>query len=240
MHEFAFPNEIVERVKARRGRLHPYAEIDPARTALVVIDMQNAFMSPGAPVEIPTARGIVDNINRLAAALRKAGGIVTWVQMTLNAIDDWPVFLTHTLGPKQADGLVRSLTGGSEGHRLWSGLDVQKHDYVVRKNRFSAFLPTACTLPADLKKRGIDTVIIVGTLTSVCSESSARDAVMLDFKTIMVSDGNATRSDQEHGAALIAFIQSFGDVRTTEETIKLIKLGKGSSVSARETAQASA
>ena len=56
-HSFSFPREIIERVAVRRGRLHPYDAIDPRRTALVVIDMQNAFLAPGAPVEIPLARG---------------------------------------------------------------------------------------------------------------------------------------------------------------------------------------
>ena len=76
MHKFTVPKAIVERVNARRGRLHVYEQIDPQRTALIVIDMQNAFMAPGAPTEIPTARELVPNINRIASALRAAGGTV--------------------------------------------------------------------------------------------------------------------------------------------------------------------
>jgi ureidoacrylate peracid hydrolase len=225
MHNFSFPDKIVERLKARRGRLHVYEDLNPRRAALVVIDMQNAFLAPGAPTEIPVARDIVPNINRIAASLRTAGGTIVWVQMTLNAISDWPVFLEHVLGPDQAEALVASLKDGSKGHRLWEALDVRNEDLVVKKNRFSAFLHTASPLMDQLRERGIDTVIIVGTLTSVCSESSARDAIMQDFKTIMVTDANATRTDEEHAAAMIAFITSFGDVRTAQETIELIERG---------------
>ena len=74
MHNVELSPAIVERVKRRRGdRLHAYERLDPARTALIVIDMQNAWVEPGvSPLEIPTTRDIVDNINRLAAAVRAA------------------------------------------------------------------------------------------------------------------------------------------------------------------------
>ena len=71
--------EIIDRVMERRGRLHLYDRLDPTRTALVVIDMQNAFVAPGAPVEVPAARAIVKDINRLAKELRKRGVAVIWV-----------------------------------------------------------------------------------------------------------------------------------------------------------------
>jgi len=68
MHKAEIRREIVERVLARRGRLHLFESLDPKRTALLVIDMQNAFVAPGAPMEVPAARAIVGPINRLAAA----------------------------------------------------------------------------------------------------------------------------------------------------------------------------
>lgn len=71
--------EIIERVIARRGRLHIFDRLDPKRTALVVIDMQNAFVAPGAPMEVPAARAIVAPVNRFAAELRRRGVLVIWV-----------------------------------------------------------------------------------------------------------------------------------------------------------------
>ena len=115
---------ILEAAAKRRGRPHVYDEIVPSRTALVVIDLQNAFMRPGAS-----------------------------------------------------------------------------------------------TLPAMLRGRGIDTVLIAGCMTNMCCDSSARDAVMTDFRTVMVSDCNAARTDAEHLSALASFLTGFGDVRRSDDLI---------------------
>ena len=74
MHKIAISEEIIAGAIAQRGKLHRYDELVAARTALVVIDLQNVFMLPGMPVEVPAAREIVPNVNRLAAAMRAAGG----------------------------------------------------------------------------------------------------------------------------------------------------------------------
>ena len=92
---------------------------------------------------------------------------------------------------------------------LWPGLDVLLGDEMVPKYRFSAFLPGASDLPARLRARGFDTVLITGTVTNVCCESSARDAMMTNFRVVMVSDGNAAmtpgRARCLAGVALPAF-----------------------------------
>ncbi|HLJ18952.1 MAG TPA: isochorismatase family cysteine hydrolase [Stellaceae bacterium] len=222
MHPTALPLEIVERVRARRGRLHPFDRLAPKRTALAVIDMQNAFCAPGAAIEVPVARSIVPHINRLAAAVRSAGGLVVWVQMTIKDKADWPVFLSALVDTGTSTRILAELRPGSEGHRLWPECEAKPGDLVVAKNRFSAFLPSACDLGATLKSKGIESVLIAGTLTNVCSEASARDAAMQDFEVTLVSDANAARSDAEHLASLVTFIQSFGDVRTTDEVIDLL------------------
>lgn len=225
MHPSEISAEITARIIQRRGRLHVFEEIDPAKTALVVIDMQNAFMAPGMVNEVPVAREIVPNINRLAAAMRAAGSPVAWVQMTL--ADDkgvnWEHFFDHIVGGQFGEKLLEQLTEGGEGHQLWPELDVRPEDWRVRKNRFSAFIQGSSDLEQRLRAGGIDTVVIVGTLTNVCCESSGRDAMMRDFRAILVSDANATRSDAEHLAALTNFIQVFGDVRSTNEMIALVQ-----------------
>ena len=223
MHPIALPHEVVERVRARRGRLNPFERLSAKRAALVVIDMQNAFCAPGAAIEVPVARSIVPNINRLAAAARSSGGLVVWVQMTIKDESDWPVFLSSLVDTGNSARILAELRPGSEGHRLWPECETKPADLVVPKNRFSAFLPSACELGGILKSKGIESVLIAGTLTNVCSESSARDAAMRDFQTTMVSDANAARSDAEHLATLVTFIQSFGDVRTTDELIALLR-----------------
>ena len=223
MHPTKLPTDVVSRVMSRRGRLHIFDELDPAKTALIIIDMQNTFCAPGAAIEVPEAREIVPNVNRLASAMRSARGTVVWVQMTIPRKEDWPIFLDGVVSPSQAVKVLEGLQPGSEGHRLWHEMDVKETDLIITKNRFSAFLPSASSLPELLQSRGIDAVVIAGTLSNVCCESSARDAMMLNFKTTMVSDANAGRSDDEHLAALVTFVQSFGDVKSTDEVVASLK-----------------
>ena len=98
MHDVEIRSEIIARVIARRGRLHLFEKLTPTKTALVVIDMQNTFLRPGAPVEVPKGREIVGNINRLTARLREIGVPVIWVTHANSSADgksDWPGFFDH-------------------------------------------------------------------------------------------------------------------------------------------------
>jgi ureidoacrylate peracid hydrolase len=131
MHPVSLPPEIVERVRARRGRLHPFESLSPRRTAFVVIDMQNAFCAPGAAIEVPVARSIVHNLNRLAVAVRSSGGLVVWVQMTIKDEADWPVFLSALVDKENSTRILAELRPGSEGHKLWPECAIEPSDLVV-------------------------------------------------------------------------------------------------------------
>jgi ureidoacrylate peracid hydrolase len=219
------PDDVVERVIQRRGSAHPFAALDAAKTALVVIDMQHAFMNDAVGHAVcPSARDIVPAINRLAAALRQAGGAVFWVRMTHDdrCLNDWSVAF-EIATPEARAKRIAALTAGSLGHSLWPELDVELQDEIVDKYRFSGFLPGTSELPERLRARGFDTVLITGTVTNVCCESSARDAMMSNFRTIMVSDGNAALTQHEHDAALTAFYNVFGDVMDTDMLIAALR-----------------
>ncbi len=225
MHPSTLPAELLARMTARRGRPYAFPVLDAKRTVLAVIDMQNVFVAPGAVAEVPAAREIVPNINRLARAVRATGGRVAWAQTHVHPGEPaggWPVFFGEIFSPELASGYIAGLTRGSEGHRLWPALETDPRDLYAEKTRFSAFLPGACNLPEQLAALGIDTVLIAGTLTNVCCESSARDAMMRGFRVVMVGDANATRNDAEHMASLVAIHQVFGDVRSTGEVIELL------------------
>jgi ureidoacrylate peracid hydrolase len=216
MHKIAIAESVVAGAMQQRGKLNRYDEIVGPQTALVVIDLQNVFMQPGAAVEVPTAREIVPNVNRLAAAMRAVGGKVVWVQMTLNDQEQsWSVFFE---GERRREAF-RQMQRGSHGHALYETLDVKADDLIVEKRRYSAFIQGASNINSILRGFGIDTVLITGTLTNVCCESSARDAMMLNYKVVFVSDANAALSDAEHNATLGTILRVFGDVATTDESI---------------------
>jgi ureidoacrylate peracid hydrolase len=222
------PDAIVQRVIQRRGVEHSFADLDPVRAALVVIDLQHAFLSDAIGfAAVPAARDIVPAVNRLAAAVRETGGGVFWIKMTHDdrCFSEWSVAYELPT-PEYRAKRIAALSEGTLGHELWPDLDVRPEDEIVRKYRYSAFLPGTSDLPERLRVRGLDTVLITGTVTNVCCESSARDANMTNFRTIMVSDGNAALSQVEHEASLTAFYNTFGDVMDTDMIIAGLRRGR--------------
>jgi ureidoacrylate peracid hydrolase len=226
MHTFTIPKDVEERVIQRRGRLHAYEALDPARTALVVVDMQNAFVKEGAGhAYVEEAASTCPNINRLADALRNAGGTVVWIlnTVTKESLESWSHFhreLSTAAGFKRR---TESMSEGAYGHELYATLKPAEPDLMVRKSRYSAFIQGSSDLDQVLRSRGIDTVLVTGTATNVCCESTARDAMMLNYRTLMVSDACSASTDDQHAATLYSFIINFGDVQTTDEVVSLIQ-----------------
>jgi ureidoacrylate peracid hydrolase len=221
MHKITIPQAAIDRVLKRRDQLHVFNDLDPKRTAHIVVDLQNGFMAPGQPAEIPAARDIVPNVNRISAALRKGGGLVVYIQNTIDATakEAWSNWFTHMSGNRREAAMTEAFTPGSYGHSLYPELEVLPDDIKVQKNRFGAFVPGSSDLHAELQARNIDTVIITGTATNVCCESTARDAMMMNYKTIFVADGTATFNDDEHNATLGIMLAMFADVMTTDEVV---------------------
>jgi ureidoacrylate peracid hydrolase len=222
MHKVEIRREIVERVLARRGRLHLFDSLEPKRTALVVIDMQNAFVAPGAPMEVPAARDIVAPINRLAAELRRRGVAVIWVAHE-NRKDgrDWAGFFDAFIAPGRRADAAAALAAGAELQKLFPALEVAPGYLRVAKNRYSPFIRSE--FEKILQQRGLDTLLIAGTKTNVCCECTARDAMMLDYKVVLLSDCTAALSDDEQRATLENVIQQFGDVLTADEALAFLE-----------------
>ena len=214
MHEWFIEPREYARHEQRRGRRFAFTQLTPARTALVVVDMVPFFVTQN-----PYCRSIVPNINRIADALRRAGGTVAWV---LPAVTERTALDDEFYGPEVAEMFRTSGGTGPLPQRLWSGCAPRGDDVFVEKSAASAFFPGRCALPELLGQRGIDTVLITGTVTNVCCESSARDARTLGYRVIMVADANAARRDQDHNAALHTVYRTFGDVRPTDEVLDLI------------------
>jgi ureidoacrylate peracid hydrolase len=224
MHKIALSPDMVARVKKRRGgKMHAYERLDPAKTALIVIDMQNTWVKPGMPAYSPYCQGIVPNINRLATAMREAGGSVWWVRAIYgdDAPKTWTAYMEFA-SPEFSHDMLGALTEGAEGAELWHELDIQPGDEHVIKRRFSALIQGSSDLGERLQKRGIDTMIITGTATNICCESTARDAFMLNYRPLVVSDANATASDEAHNNSLNALFTRFADVFSTSEVLDLL------------------
>jgi ureidoacrylate peracid hydrolase len=225
MHAVHIPQYVIDSVVERRGTPHPHADLDPRTTALIVVDLQNGFMMEGVAFSLcHTAVEIVPNVNRIAQTVRRTGGRVFWIQNTHDdgCLASWSHLHEMTL-PEKDQQRSEAMREGSQGHQLWAELDVQPEDEHVLKTRYSAFIQGSSDLPERLRTQGYDTVIIVGTVTNVCCESSARDAMMLNFRTIMVSDANAAHTDEAHNATLVSFYQTFGDVMTTDFLIACLE-----------------
>jgi ureidoacrylate peracid hydrolase len=126
------------------------------------------------------------------------------------------------------NGVPEAFREGAHYWRLWPGLDVQDQDLKVNKHRFGAFVPGASGLHEVLQARGIDTLIITGTVTNCCCESTARDAMQMNYRLIFVADGNAAFTDAAHNATLESMCILFADVRTTDEVLQLIGKSAGS------------
>jgi len=213
----------------RGGGLHVLDRIDLARTAHVVIDLQNGFMEGGAPVEVPTAREIVPNVNRISQAVRRAGGLNVFVRFTtpVESLQGWASFYSR-LSPERRAAHQAAFAPGAHYWELWPDLSVEDGDLALDKQRFSAFTPGTCDLHAVLGGRGIDTLIVTGTASNTCCESTARDAMQLNYKVIFVSDANAAHTDANHNATLNNMCALFADVMTAQEVTALIAASSSS------------
>lgn len=177
IHPFEMPDWAMQRVLARQGRVLAFDDRPAASTALVVVDMQNYFLDPESPASVPNARAIVPNINRLAGALRAAGGQVVWIRtlFTDDALATIPHFHRELLSPERFETRCAALAREAEGSQLWSGLDVLDGDMIVEKTRYSGMIHGAGAMEDSLRAAGIDTLLITGTMTNACCESTARD-----------------------------------------------------------------
>lgn len=106
--------------------------------------------------------------------------------------------------------------------RQWRDLDVAPEDPVLEKSSWGAFFPGSSELHRLLTSRGIDTILVTGTVTNVCVESTVREANVLGYRVVVVADGCAAVNDEMHNASLTAIYRTFGDVRSSEEVVALL------------------
>ncbi len=228
MHKLDIDPWFIAKAKsARGGRLNAYETIHGPRSALVVVDMQNYFVQDGMPSCAPVARDIVPNANALARETRAAGGLVIWIQTEalLHNPDDWANRKEAT-SPEGWNRRQRLLARDGAGFPIYETCEVLPEDKIALKTRYSAFIPYPSDLEHLLKANNIDTMLIAGVATSTCCESTARDAAMWGYRTVMVSDANADSTDELHNHTLGKFLVTFGDVQSTDDVIAKLRAGR--------------
>jgi ureidoacrylate peracid hydrolase len=193
-------------------------KVDPRHAALVIIDMQNDFChragvtaQNGAdvgPVEV-----VVPTLQRTIAAAKAAGTLVVYVRTTHGPWTDSEVRMEQRRGRRNPYNCVE----GTWGAEWFAGLEPGPDDLVVTKHRYSAFINT--NLDLILRSRGVRTVIATGTDTSVCVESTARDAFMLDYYVVFVEDCCGGADPAAHEASLRSIRRQFGVVSTSGEVL---------------------
>ena len=198
--------------------------IDPAHTALVIVDMQRDFCCAGGSfdrlgVDLSMYPPVIERIAELIAAARKSAVTLVFIQMTVlpDRASDSPAQIRFNLRLHdghhgQADPLPYTLDG-SEGQRFVPGLEPLDGELVVKKYRSSAFWGT--NLDLLLRSNAIKSVIVAGCTTEGCVESTARDAMFSDYYVVIAADAVASDDPAQHDASMYLMARRF-DLATSE------------------------
>lgn len=197
-------------------------DLIPSRTALVNVDMQNAFVE-GTPLAAPNGPALIPIVNKLAKACRDAGMMVI-----------------HTLHVTRPDGSNHGTMGeliepvragyineGTETAKLHPGVAVGKGDILLYKPRYGSF--TGTDLDQILRSHGVDSIIVTGICTNICCETTAREAGMKDYHVFFPSDGTETfpagglTVEDIKKATLATLGTAFARILTVDAIIDLIK-----------------
>jgi ureidoacrylate peracid hydrolase len=226
-HPSGIDQRVVDKIVARRGRLHLWDTLTPRRTALVVVDLDSGTAGRLAQDQVdqglPRTLVSAGPVNAVAAALRRVGGIVAWVTTPIRQAGPG---LRAVFGEELARTYEQEGRPGGAAWSIWHELDVREADLRTTKEGTSAFFPGKSDLHETLARRGVDTLLIAGAMTNVCCDSSARDAVELGYRVTMVSDALIGQSFGLHEAALATFFRVFGDVRPAREVVGLLAVAK--------------
>ena len=205
-----------------------FFQIDSRSTALIVIDMQNAFVAAGATYETPPARDMMPNLERIIAFAREQRMPIIWTQSDHSA--PFGGVMLKKFPTIRED---KYLWKGQPSFELYEKMpQPQENEYRVVKHKYDAFFET--DLDSILRNHDTKTIVIVGTATNVCCESTARSGFFRDYQVAFPSDCNASFDEGMHQASLKTIDMFFGRVMTTNELLDEMRneLGKNDRVAA--------
>jgi ureidoacrylate peracid hydrolase len=169
-------------------------QIDPSKTAMIVVDMQNDFVAAGAPMETPAARAMVPRLAEALKLCRNAGVRVIFTAH-VHRRDGCDMGLFDDMHPPIASR--EALVDGTQGTDIYPDLAPEPGEHVIKKHRYSGFFGT--DLDIILREWGIDTVIVSGTTTENCCHATARDAMFRNYRVVFLSDATATYDYPDRG-----------------------------------------
>lgn len=182
--------------------------INYKKTALVLIDLQKGIVS------MPGGKEVVDQAVKLVELFRQNQGFISFVRVG---------FLDGQDSLKPELDQENSFSGNrpADWDQLVPELGVLGHDYVVTKRQWGAFFGT--DLDLQLRRRGIDTIVLCGIATNIGVESTAREAFQRGYNQIFITDAMTTFSQEAHDATIKFIFPRIGKLRTTDEFLAQIK-----------------
>jgi ureidoacrylate peracid hydrolase len=220
--------------------------IDPSTTALVVVDMQNAYLSQGGYLDrvgfdVSTSGPVIDKAARVLAAARTAGLFVVHLQNGFDALQtqaggpNAPVWhKSNALKYMRANPSARGtlITYGTWDYEIVDALKPAAGEAIVPKARYSGFAGT--NLEQLLRARGITTLLLVGVNTNVCVEATLRDAYHREFFAVMVPDATLQAGPDFIFDATVFNVQRFFGWTASSEAVAQALMGSVSSTAGRK------
>jgi nicotinamidase-related amidase len=186
--------------------------IDPQKTALLVLDMQNDFVEESALLQVKTIRNGLVAYKEFIGNCREKGMSIFYTRHTYfpgnTSVEArlFPVLMQ--------DGLRK----GTRGWDIAQEIYPKENDVIINKTRFDAFYQT--NLEKILREKEIENIIISGTMTQVCCESTARSAMYRDFNVLFLSDLTFSSKPEMHINTLKVIDRYFGQTMDSEEALK--------------------
>jgi ureidoacrylate peracid hydrolase len=185
----------------------PPMQVDPERTALLIVDLVNEYIDPKGLMSMPGGEAVVDANRSLAESARANGVHIVWIRP--GHID-------------ASDALFRKRIAhaldGTWGAELHGGLGVASGERIVSKRRYSAFFAT--DLDLWLRERAIARVVVTGVALNICVRATVHDAFFHGYDVWVVSDACKATSEREEASSLYDIATHYGEVTTVDRVLE--------------------